>query len=197
MTPVFRAGIAGIRFLSDLPIAADRERNVLDRTAVQVGQRDDDDLAAGFRVDVGDDSLDRRRGVRGNDVRKVVDVPHGRRDLNPLKRQHRRQRVLDETGRAKRHATQPNSTVTETNVRAIDESVDQPGRELRELLGDRLGLAHQIAAAERQHRGDGDPENGRHERGREADRNGRLDRHPRRPRAATLARPTAYRARRA
>ena len=58
---MLRAGSPGFAVLPDLPLAADAQRDFLDRSAAQIGQRDDDDLAAGLRADVVDDSLDRRR----------------------------------------------------------------------------------------------------------------------------------------
>ena len=58
--------VAGLSALADLPLATDAKRDFLDRAPAQVWQRDDDDLAAGLRANVGDDSLDRvRRSAPG------------------------------------------------------------------------------------------------------------------------------------
>ncbi len=75
--------IAGLALLPDLPLAPDVEPDLFDRTALEIRERDDDDLSARLGLYVGDDAADRRRIGGRDDVRKVVDVADGRRDLRP------------------------------------------------------------------------------------------------------------------
>src|SRR6185437_11197500 len=95
--------IARIGFPSDLPVAADVERDIFDRTPAEIGERDDDDLAARFGVDILDDRGDRRRVGGGDDVREVVHVSDGRRNLQALERDAEQCGYAGDE-RAKRHA---------------------------------------------------------------------------------------------
>ena len=57
MTPVLRAAIARLAVAADLPLRGRcRRLDFLDRSAAEIGQRDDDDLAAGFGAHVVDDA---------------------------------------------------------------------------------------------------------------------------------------------
>src|SRR5262245_60541254 len=79
-------GIPGISLFADLPLATDLKRHFFERPAAEIRERDNDDLAARLRAHVGDDALHPTRVLRRDDVREVVDVSTGRRDLQPLER---------------------------------------------------------------------------------------------------------------
>src|SRR5262245_39635871 len=79
-------GIPRFCFFADLPLATDSKPDFFDRPAAEIRERDDDDLAARLRANVGDDALHPTRVLRRDDVREVVDVSTGRRDLQPLER---------------------------------------------------------------------------------------------------------------
>jgi len=76
--------ITRLRILTHLPLSADPQPDFFDGPAAEIGKRDDDDFATGFRAHVVDDAL-HRGGVRGgDDVREVVDVALRRRQLQSL-----------------------------------------------------------------------------------------------------------------
>src|SRR6185503_6098766 len=60
--------------------------------------------------------------------------------------------------------------MTEPNVRPVDERVDQPRREFVNLLGDRFGLTHEVAATKCEHSRNEDTERRWRERVRQSGR---------------------------
>jgi hypothetical protein len=94
--------IAGLAVCPDLPLPADVQSDFFDWPPAEIGECDNDDLAAGLGAYIGNDPVDRARLPFGDHMREVVDVPHGLRNLQPLESENERGRN-EKRGGAKIH----------------------------------------------------------------------------------------------
>src|SRR5690606_36470237 len=66
--------VARLAGAADAPLAPDLERDLVARAALEVGERNDHDLATGFRAHLVDDDLDLTLARRFDHVREIVHV---------------------------------------------------------------------------------------------------------------------------